>query len=295
MVNLEWYRSFVAVYQIGTVSGAAQVLYLTQPAVSQHIASLEKALSTQLFERMPRRMLPTEAGKRLYNQAIAAIETLEAIATQHTFANTPSLIRLGTPQDFFSEWLVKCLPKNDKMLFSFHFGLVHELIEQLLNNRLDCLIATQKITKSEIEYQPIFEESFWLVGFPQIEIPVSPEILQVDLTPLEQWLKEQPLIAYSEDLPIIRRFWRVVFGRRTEMQAQYIIPDLRGIRSAISQGLGYSVLPDYLCSEWIVQEKLALILKPTKAVTNQIWLAYRKSERQSQQTMQLFKYLLNYS
>ena len=98
MVNLEWYRSFIAVYQVGTVSGAAQVLYLTQPAVSQHIAALESVLSTQLFERMPRRMLPTEAGKRLYNQAIAAIETLEAIATHNTFANVPSLIRLGTPQ-----------------------------------------------------------------------------------------------------------------------------------------------------------------------------------------------------
>jgi DNA-binding transcriptional LysR family regulator len=68
------------------------------------------------------------------------------------------------------------------------------------------------------------------------------------------------------------------------MQAQYIIPDLRSIRSAIASGLGYSILPDYLCSEWIAQEKVALILKPTQAVTNQIWLAYRRSERQSQQT-----------
>jgi DNA-binding transcriptional LysR family regulator len=68
------------------------------------------------------------------------------------------------------------------------------------------------------------------------------------------------------------------------MQAQYIIPDLRGIRSAIASGLGYSILPDYLCSEWIAEEKLALILKPIKSVTNQIWLAYRKSERHSQQT-----------
>jgi DNA-binding transcriptional LysR family regulator len=49
-------------------------------------------------------------------------------------------------------------------------------------------------------------------------------------------------------------------------------------------GLGYSILPDYLCREWIEREMIELILKPNKAVTNQIWLAYRKSERQSQQT-----------
>jgi DNA-binding transcriptional LysR family regulator len=292
MVNLEWYRSFVAVYQVGTVSGAAQLLYLTQPAVSQHIASLESALSTQLFERMPRRMLPTEAGKRLYNQAIAAIETLEAIATQNSFADTPSLIRLGAPQEFFSEWLVKYLPQDNKTLFSFQFGLAQDLITQLLENKLDYAIATQKITRSELEYKPLYEESFWLVAPPKLEIPLRSEILQVDLTPLEEWLTKQPLIAYSEDLPIIRRFWRVVFGRRTEMQAQYIIPDLRGIRSAIARGLGYSVIPDYLCSEWVAEGRLTLILKPTKAVTNQIWLAYRKSDRRSQQTTLLMNLFL---
>jgi DNA-binding transcriptional LysR family regulator len=290
MVNLEWYRSFIAVYQVGTVSGAAQVLYLTQPAVSQHIASLESVLSTQLFERMPRRMLPTEAGKRLYNQAIAAIETLEAIANNNTFANAPSLIRLGTPQEFFSEWLVKRLPQSDKTLFTIQFGLANELIEQLVANNLDYVIATQKITRSELEYQALYEESFWLVAPPKWEIPIPSEILQVDLTSLEEWLTKQPLISYAEELPIIRRFWRVVFGRRSQMQAQYIIPDLRGIRRAIASELGYSVLPDYLCDEWIAEGKLALILKPTKAVTNQIWLAYRKSERQSQQTNLLLEF-----
>lgn len=57
MVNLEWYRSFVEVYRVGTTSGAVEILHLTQPAVSQHIAALESALGVVLFQRMPRRML----------------------------------------------------------------------------------------------------------------------------------------------------------------------------------------------------------------------------------------------
>jgi DNA-binding transcriptional LysR family regulator len=44
MVNLEWYRSFVQVYRVGTVSKAAEMLHLTQPAVSQHIAAFEQFL-----------------------------------------------------------------------------------------------------------------------------------------------------------------------------------------------------------------------------------------------------------
>jgi DNA-binding transcriptional LysR family regulator len=279
MVNLEWYRSFVAVYRVGTVSGAAESLYLTQPAVSQHIAALEAALDVSLFQRMPRRMLPTEAGKRLYTRIVNAIETLESVPTKIT--DTPLLIRLGTPVEFFSEFILKRL--DQQVYLVTRFGLAQELIEQLLSNQIDCAIATQKILNSAIEYHPIFEESFWLVASPNVTIE------ETDLATVEQWLKQQTWIAYSEDLPIIRRFWRVVFGQRLEVHPQLVIPDLRTIRDAVSQGFGYSILPDYLCADWIAENRLTLILKPEKAVTNQIWLAYRKSERRSQPVEFLLK------
>lgn len=59
----------------------------------------------------------------------------------------------------------------------------------------------------------------------------------------------------------------------------------------MAQGLGCSVLPDYLCTEWIASSRLTLILKLAKAVTNSIWLAYRKSERQSQQVAILLNWI----
>ncbi|MBU7570082.1 MAG: LysR family transcriptional regulator, partial [Flavobacterium sp.] len=41
MVNLEWYRTFKAVYKSGTLTGAAEVLFISQPGVSLHLSSLE--------------------------------------------------------------------------------------------------------------------------------------------------------------------------------------------------------------------------------------------------------------
>ena len=90
------------------------------------------------------------------------------------------------------------------------FRLAQDLIEQLLANEIDGAIATQKISNSAINYHPIFEESFWLIAPPNVKIE------RTDLTTLEQWLKQQSWIAYGEDLPIIGRFWRVVFERRLE-------------------------------------------------------------------------------
>jgi DNA-binding transcriptional LysR family regulator len=281
MINLEWYRSFIEVYRVGTVSGAAQVLFITQPAVSQHIAALESALSQKLFQRMPRKMLPTDEGKRLYTQIVEAMEKLESITTQITATEIPQLIRIGTPQEFFTERILQRLPQAENLLYRIQLGLTQDLIEQLLKGQLDVVVATQKITRSELEYQLIYQENFWLVAPPETVIPIPPESLQVDLTPLEQWLRGQPLIAYSEELPIIRRFWRVVFGRRLDVVPRLVLPDLQMIRQAIASGFGFSVLPDYLCEEMVNSQALTLILKPMDAVSNQIWLAYRKSERQS--------------
>ena len=291
MGNLEWYRSFVSVYRVGTASGAAKELHLTQPAVSQHIAALESMLGTALFERMPRRMLPTEAGKGLYNRVVMAIETLESIPTKLNVSESSLTIRLGAPTEFFSEAALGRWDIENNAMLKVSFGLAKGLIEQLVDEEIDGAIATQKIPMPGIEYQRIFTENFWLVGPPNIELPFSQDILQTDLTALTQWLQTQPWISYSEELPIIRRFCRVVLGQRIAIAPQFIIPDLRSIRSAVVRGLGYSVLPDYLCDRFIKQKKLTAVLQPTKAVTNTLWLAYRKAERQSKQVAQLRSWL----
>jgi DNA-binding transcriptional LysR family regulator len=288
MVNLEWYRSFVAIYRSGTVSGAALVLHLTQPAVSQHLAALESALGQQLFQRLPRKMLPTAEGQILYTQVIAAIEQLEAVADR-SLPVVSQTLRLGTPPEFFADRLLPRLQQKSR--YRITFGLAADLVEQLLAGKLDAVIATQKIAKSDLEYQLIAEENFWLVAPPNALMPIDSTIINGDLTTLEQWLKTQPLIAYSEELPIIRRFWRMVFGRRLDIVPAVVLPDLRMIRESISAGLGFSVLPDYLCTEMVEMNALTLLLKPSTPITNQIWLTYRKSARQSRQIVLLLELL----
>lgn len=288
MVNFEWYRSFIAVYRVGTVSGAAQVLHLTQPAVSQHLAALEAALATPLFQRTPRRMIPTENGMRLYNQIADAIERLESVGSRISQTATPQVIRLGAPQEFFVEKMLGKIPLSYNNSYMVKFGLSQELIEQLIQGNLDFVVSTVKIKKADIVYQPLFKENFWLVGASDLEIPNYQESLSI----LESWIKTQPIIAYSEELPIIRRFWRIVFNKRIDVNPKLIIPDLRGIRQAVEYGLGCSILPDYLCENWVQENRLQLILNPVKAVTNEIWLAFSKSNIQMPQT-QFLRELFN--
>jgi DNA-binding transcriptional LysR family regulator len=141
MINFEWYRSLIEVYRVGTLWGTAQVLHLTQPAVSQYVAARELAWGNPLFQRTPRRMVPTEGGQKLYTQIAGTIDKLESIPHKNSTAETPQTIRIGTPQEFFTDRLLGQLPQDDRTSYTVHFWLTAVLIQQLKAGKLDSLIA----------------------------------------------------------------------------------------------------------------------------------------------------------
>ncbi|MFO7801112.1 MAG: selenium metabolism-associated LysR family transcriptional regulator [Desulfovermiculus sp.] len=61
--------TFCAVFEQGSFSRAGEILHMSQPTISSHIASLEKELGCALFDRLTRRILPTQAGHTLYTHA----------------------------------------------------------------------------------------------------------------------------------------------------------------------------------------------------------------------------------
>lgn len=71
--------AFVAVAEQGSFSQAAQALYLTQPAVSKRISSLEHELDTRLFDRLGRQIALTEAGRALLPRAIELLQSADEL------------------------------------------------------------------------------------------------------------------------------------------------------------------------------------------------------------------------
>lgn len=67
-------ETFCAVFEHLSFSKAGEYLYLAQPTISSHIASLEKELGTLLFDRFARQVLPTQAGHTLYGYAQVMIQ-----------------------------------------------------------------------------------------------------------------------------------------------------------------------------------------------------------------------------
>lgn len=270
----------MAVYRTGSVSRAALERNLTQPAVTQQIAALEAAVGERLYTRTPKGMQPTERGQALYAQIIESLEKLERVTRglRRSAKQERPVVRLGTPSEFFYEVALEKLVRA-KLRLSVRFGETRSLLTALEDAELDGVIATQTTGTRGLEFRRIFEESFVLVGSRKLSMPA-------DLEP-HTWLSAQSWVSYAPDLPIIRRFYRAHFDRRPDFVPSLIVPDLRAVVRALEVGHFVTVLPDYLCRTAIKTRRINLLWKPPAAPTNELWLAFRKTDLERPELVEL--------
>ncbi|MBB5634384.1 DNA-binding transcriptional LysR family regulator [Pedobacter cryoconitis] len=281
MVNFEWYRTFIAIYQQGNLTRAAQELSISQPNASVHLASLEQYAGGKLFDRMPRKMVPTELGKKLYIQVVGSVENLSLVETsfRRKALNNRPVIKLGSPLEFFFSQITPQL-ENISSQLHVSFGVAKDLMQQLAEGKLDLVIASQKTIESKhILYEPILTENFIIIGNKNIDLQDFRQHLEnQDLNAIEKWLINQEWYAYSNDLVFIRRFWLKNFNKRPIILPKYIIPNLSVIIKSIAEGGGISIVSDYLAQEFINQEKITVIWDGAAQTSNTIYLAYDKSK-----------------
>ena len=76
-MDIDSIKAFVNVVDEKSFSKAAEQLHITQPAITKRIQNLEARLQTQLFERLQREVILTEAGEALLPHALAILHNLD--------------------------------------------------------------------------------------------------------------------------------------------------------------------------------------------------------------------------
>ena len=76
-VDLNLIRTFVAIYELGSLTAAAERLYVSQSAVSQSLAKLRHSVADPLFHRDGRRMVPTRLAETLYPEFRGALARID--------------------------------------------------------------------------------------------------------------------------------------------------------------------------------------------------------------------------
>lgn len=106
-LNLSFLNSFLAVASAGSFTAAAQELFITQPAVSQHIHALEEELGVRLFIRKGRGAVLTEEGLVLREKTQELMQTLEDVRTSIQDRNE---LKRGKIRLAVTELLIYLLP-----------------------------------------------------------------------------------------------------------------------------------------------------------------------------------------
>lgn len=148
--NWEWYRSFVAVLETGSLSAAGRALGMTQPTVGRHVDSLEAALQLKLFTRSFDGFAPTDAALELKPYAANLAATAAALRRVATSQGdgVRGTVRLTASEIVSNEVLPSILAD----LRDAHPALVIELVpsnkvENLL--RRDADIAVRMVAPAQ--------------------------------------------------------------------------------------------------------------------------------------------------
>lgn len=284
MVNLEWYRTFKAIYQYGTLTRASQELMVSQPNLSIQLASLESYIGQPLFVRLPRKMMPTEYGKQLYTQIVESIDNLERVEAEfkRTVLNKTPNIRFGTPSELFRDYLAEHIGNIDDLHLTVEYGLADDLTNKLVNNNLDIAIITrQSKTEDNLTYELLFTESFFIVCNINADVnDFEAYINSEKLNDAEKWLKSKKWYAYDNNLPLIRRFWRENFKKRPLLRLQAVIPDNDAILQAVANSDGLAVSSNLIAGKALQRGLVKILWKGNVATTNTIYLAYNKNKIQ---------------
>ena len=142
-------RSFVTAADNASMTAAANVLNLTQGAVSQHIRRLEDLLGASLFERDRRGLKLTPAGERLFGKAKRLLGLNDEIWAEMTMERFSGRVRLGVPYDLVGHWLAPVLKSYAEACPAVEISLVcgasPELADQLAAGTLDLAVIEEPV------------------------------------------------------------------------------------------------------------------------------------------------------
>ncbi|AYL95569.1 LysR family transcriptional regulator [Mucilaginibacter celer] len=285
MVNLEWFRSFKAIYETGSLTGAAEALFISQPGVSLHLNSLEAYVGYKLFDRTSRKMVSTERGKILYNYVQEAVSRLEDAERHFHKSNEKDIptINIGMCFETFQFTLESYLPTLPFNVF-IKFGEYPEMLADLDSGVLDMIITPQKGDYKGLEYKPFFKEKIVVIAGTQTNTAGLDQLVsENDVQGVHNWLITQKWYGTASDMEHLRRFWHANFGKRPDFKHNYIVPNMSSIIRCLSNGNGVAVIPDFLSKKELDAGHVHILWDGFNRVENTLYFGARKKSIYAEQ------------
>ena len=186
-IEVRHLRVVEAIERLGSMTRAAEVLFLSQPAVSNALRELERRLGVELFRRKGRGLEVTAAGKRLASRArnvLAELQAAEAELVEDTGASK-GVLRMATECYTCYHWLPSVLSELQEQLPNLRLelgaGSTRCPVEAILEGEVDFAIVFTPTSKAALELVPLFSNEVVAIVAPHHPLAGKPYLQAEDL------------------------------------------------------------------------------------------------------------------
>ena len=239
-MNLRRLKYFVKIVDIGSLTQAAEVLHIAQPALSQQVATLEGEMDQQLLIRTKRGVTPTEAGKILYTHARTILRQCEQaqLAVNNVGQTLRGQVSIGLAPGTAASAITMPLLQTVRNELPEVMVYLQEssgtaLNDKLLAGQLDMAVLYERSPVAGIVSQPLLKEDLYLVGR---DCPGQ----SVDLTAVA----EMNLFLPRDYSAVRARVTEAFTLRRLSAKIIGEIESITTLTAAIASGMGATVLPE---------------------------------------------------
>jgi DNA-binding transcriptional LysR family regulator len=240
--RLKQLRAFCAIAKLGTLSRAADSLFLSQPSVSLQLSALEKELGARLVERRRRRAALTREGQALYELALPLIEGLDSLDHEfraltagqgagelHVAAGASTIQYLLPP-------LVRSFrERHADVRLQLHNVTGKDGLALLRGDQVDFAIGSMLDVPNDLVYEPVYSYDPMLIlplGHP---LAAKADIRLEDLSPFGLILPPQRLTTY--------RLVDLIFQqRKVPYRVAIEVGGWEVIKEYVAMGLGISIV-----------------------------------------------------
>lgn len=193
-------EAFHAVMEAGSVSAAARILGVSQPAVSRLLKQFEEELGFSLFHRAKGKLTPTPEAHRLSIDVGSALEGIDRVrrSAEDVRRHGTGRLRLGvTPMLYeavLHDLLRGFLPRHPHLMLTVETGLTDMMVDWLLRDQVELAFASMLETHPGIDAIPLIETQSVVLMPPRHRLAAKRAVGVEDLA-------EVPLITMTRRYP----------------------------------------------------------------------------------------------
>lgn len=257
-MELRELKYFLAVAESGSISRAAEKLFVTQPNLSRQMQGLEKELGQKLFVRGNRKITLTEAGKLLKKRAEEIVTLAEKTENELSVkaGETGGRISIGGGESYavvlIAETACRLQKDYPKIKFDFFSGDTNEVMEKLDKGLIDFGILIEPADLSKYSYLKLPLADTWGVLMKKTSpLAAKPFVTKEDLFNRQLILSKHSLNEY------LIADWFAPYGDGLNVVATYNL--IYNASLLVRRGLGYALALDKLVD---VSEDSELCFRP---------------------------------